>query len=188
MGAAEWIAVGALVVSMIAAVFGGLSWWAANRSANAADKSSETAREQVAIMRVQTEIQRGQLEEARRANRLVGRSPGTQTFSKMQGGELASRPPVPTPKPSPRFSITHDSRQGYVIANAGGATAYDVEFDYGNLLWRPRNSWPTEWESSHAEYVVIARAWGSDPLVRVSYATEPGGDKRSQTLTVPRGE
>lgn len=187
MSFAEWIAIGAFAVSVFATAFGGLSWWAANRSANAADRSSEFAREQVAIMRVQTEVQKSQLEAARRANQIASELPPTYPIDKIVSGEFSPQSFAQTSRKIPKFTITHDSRQGYVVANAGGGTAYNVEFDHGNLIWKPRNAWPTEWESSHAEYVVIVSAWGSDPLVRVSYSMRPEGDKETVTLQVPRG-
>lgn len=159
-----------LIVAGAAFGMSGLSWWAAHRSANAAVKSAESANEQLAVMRAQTEIQRDQLETMREANRLSERGSGLTVLD-------AAR--------LPKFEITHNRGDGYVVANSGTGTAYDVEFDTGELVWRPSNELPSVWDSAHAEYVLIAPTWGSDPLVRVSYATEPGGEKKTAIVPVP---
>ncbi|WP_314037857.1 hypothetical protein [Dietzia sp. CH92] len=159
-----------LLVAGLAFGMSGLSWWAARKSANAAVRSADSAGEQVAVMRTQTEIQRDQLETMREANRLS-----------------QSDPPMPLlnmPR-LPEFTIRHNRGDGYVVANSGQGTAYDVEFDPGRLVWRPSNELPTVWDSAHAEYVIIAATWGSDPLVRVTYATEPAGERRTQMVAVP---
>lgn len=160
-----------LVVAGAAVGVGVMSWWAARVSAKAAGRSADKAGEQVAIMRTQTEIQREHLDAAREANRLAHESSGVTVLNAYV-------------KSPPNFTVTPSKGDGYVVANAGESTAYDVEFDPGNLVWKPSGTWPAEWPSSHAEYALIGSSMDSDPKMLVTYATEPGGEPITRSVIV----